>query len=320
MSLAEIFRLSDDEAFERFKQTRWADQGGEPVCPDCGSLRHYFIQTRQQWRCKDCQHTFSVTSGTLFAYHKLPLRIYLAAIALYSNAAKGMSALQLSRDLNVQYKTAWVLSHKIRESLAPKESEPLSGEVEIDAGYTNHYVRPKNKKAERKDLRLIQNQNPNKRAIVVLRQRGQRGADQTLSFIALSENQSATVKIAKTFIAPGTRVFADKHGAYDLLHAHFPMARVDHSQMYRGDHGENINQAESYIARFRRMQLGQVHRMGNLYLDQYTNEIAYREDTRRLSNGRLFADITHRCATSPTSRDFCGYWQGNKRREERIVY
>lgn len=318
LSLMEIFRMSDDEAFELFKQSRWED--GEPVCPDCGGIQHYFIRTRKQWRCKDCQHTFSVTSGTLFAYHKLPLRTYLAAIALYSNAAKGMPALQLSRDLDVQYKTAWVMSHKIRESLAPKEDAQLSGEVEIDAGYTNHYQRPENKKEDRKDLRLAQNQNPNKRAIMVLRQRGMIGSDKSLAFIAHSENQSATLKIAKTFIAPGTKVFADENPAYDILHAHFPTFRVDHSQMYRGDNGENINQAESYISRFRRMHTGQVHKMGNLYLDQYVNEISYREDTRRLSNGVIFADIAKRCAQSPTSRDFCGYWQGNKRQGERVIF
>lgn len=77
---------------------------------------HYFIRGRKQWRCKCCGHTFSVTSGTIFAFHKLPLKIYLAAIAIYSNAVKGLSALQLGRDLGVQYKTAFVLAHKIRES------------------------------------------------------------------------------------------------------------------------------------------------------------------------------------------------------------
>lgn len=71
--------------------------------------KHYFIKTRRQWHCRDCNHTFSVTSGTIFASHKLPLKVYLAAIAIYCNAVKGLSALQLARDLDVQYKTAFVL-------------------------------------------------------------------------------------------------------------------------------------------------------------------------------------------------------------------
>jgi len=61
------------------------------------------------------------------------------------------------------------------------------------------------------------------------------------------------------------------------------------------------------------MQYGQTHKMDNLYMDRYANEAAYREDTRRMSNGDIFSDIVNRCATSAPSRDFAGYWQGNKR-------
>ena len=67
LSLMQIMRLSDDEAFEMFKAARW--EGGEPVCPQCGGIEHYWLKTRKQWRCKhkECNHSFSVTSGTLFA-------------------------------------------------------------------------------------------------------------------------------------------------------------------------------------------------------------------------------------------------------------
>lgn len=131
MSLKQIFSMGEESAFEMFKQCRWG--GNDPVCPCCGVIdSHYFLKTRQQWRCKACTHTFSVTSGTLFANHKLPLNIYIAAIALYTNTAKGFSALQLSRDLDVQYKTAFVIMHKIRESLVNADHDMLSGEVEND--------------------------------------------------------------------------------------------------------------------------------------------------------------------------------------------
>jgi transposase-like protein len=72
----QIFRLSDDDAFQMFKEARWPN--GEAVCPECGTLEHYWLRTRKQWRCKSCNHTFSVTSGTIFASHKLPLRVYLS--------------------------------------------------------------------------------------------------------------------------------------------------------------------------------------------------------------------------------------------------
>lgn len=103
--------MSDKEAFEVFEELRWG-AGGAVACPCCGVIgAHPFRRDRRQWMCRDCGHTFSVTAGTIFANHKLPLKTYLSAIAIYSNAAKGLSALQLSRDLDVQYKTAFVLMH-----------------------------------------------------------------------------------------------------------------------------------------------------------------------------------------------------------------
>jgi len=130
------------------------------VCPECAVVdRHWFLPSRRQWRCKACAHTFSVTSGTIFAHHKLPLRVYLGAVALYTNAVKGLSALQLCRDLGVQYKTAFVLMHKLRESLmVQREETPLCGEVEIDGAYVGGHVRPQNKKEERVDRRRAENQ------------------------------------------------------------------------------------------------------------------------------------------------------------------
>lgn len=67
-SLLEIFRMSDEQAFDAFRLARWPETEGEAVCQKCGSCeKHYFLKTRKQWRCKDCNHTFSVTSGTPYA-------------------------------------------------------------------------------------------------------------------------------------------------------------------------------------------------------------------------------------------------------------
>lgn len=74
LSLMKLFNMDEDEAFENFKTVRWSDTHGEPVCPACGNCNeHYFLKTRKQFRCKECNHTFSVTSGTIFASHKKPL-------------------------------------------------------------------------------------------------------------------------------------------------------------------------------------------------------------------------------------------------------
>jgi transposase-like protein len=107
---------------------RWADTNGTPVCPSCGSVEAYEARRPNgalRFRCKGCKKDFSITSGTLFASHKLPLRGYLAAIAVFCNEVKGKSALALSRDLGLSYKSAFVLLHKLREAMA----EELKGRV-----------------------------------------------------------------------------------------------------------------------------------------------------------------------------------------------
>src|SRR6202035_4556958 len=92
-----------------------------------------------RFRCKGCKKNFTITSGTLFGSHKLPLRGYLAAIAVFCNEVKGKSALALSRDLGLSYKSAFVLLHKLREAMAEEmKGRVVGGEgkvAEVDGGY-----------------------------------------------------------------------------------------------------------------------------------------------------------------------------------------
>lgn len=339
LSVRQVFELTEQQAFETFKEVRWG-AGAAVVCPLCGVVgNHYFIRVRKQWRCKDCNHTFSVTSGTVFAFHKLPLKVYLAAIAIYTNAVKGISALQLGRDLGVQYKTAFVLAHKIRESLMEQRDEDqLAGEVQIDGAYVNGHFRPKNKKADRIDRRLAIHQRPGKRCVLVFRQRALpaalqaaggshddadkdsiAGANKTRTFVVKGESQADIMGLTDRVVVRGSVICADENSAYDPLHARYDTRRVNHTIEYRADDGTTNNLAESYFARFRRMQYGQMHRFGNLYLANYANEAAYREDTRRWSNGKIFTDIAAKCMRTRTHHDWCGYWQGNKRQSERLA-
>ena len=130
LSLVQVMRLSDDQAFDTFKALRWAENAGEPVCPRCGCVEIYNLSDNRRFKCAACLHKFSVTSGTIFSSRKLPIRDILAAIAIFVNGAKGYPALQLSRDLNVQYKTAFVMAHRLREVIGAGLAERVSGEVE----------------------------------------------------------------------------------------------------------------------------------------------------------------------------------------------
>src|SRR6202165_1851993 len=129
LSLASVARMSDEEAHAKFVAIRWADNDGQPYCPRCGCLTVYTIPSRRTWQCKACEKQFSVTAQTIFASRKRPIRDYLLAIAIFVNGAKRHSALQLSRDLDCQYKTAFVLSHKLREALGSQlETGEIGGE------------------------------------------------------------------------------------------------------------------------------------------------------------------------------------------------
>ena len=254
----------------------------------------------------------------------MELRDYLLATIIFVNAVKGISASQMSRALGCQYKTAFVLIHKLRAALMDNQEEvKLEGTIEMDGCYVGK-TRPANKKEDRVDLRLAANANPNKRCVIVARQRAEdetnySGAVATKTFITKGENSPAINKIATANIMKDSIIHVDGASGYDDLDAWFEVKAGDHSKAYVGENGECSNQAESYFSRFRRLEYGQCHHISNLYLSNYANEIAYREDNRRLSNKALMLDVTQKCMNTPTHNEWTGYWQGNKRLSERLV-
>ncbi len=133
LSLRDIYKGGEDVAYEMFLKLRWPETGGEPVCPKCGCLDAYKITTRRRFKCAACGVQFSATSGTILHSRKLSYVDLLAAICLVANAAKGLSALQLARDLGINPKSAFILAHKLREALARETAaEKLAGEIEVD--------------------------------------------------------------------------------------------------------------------------------------------------------------------------------------------
>lgn len=303
LKLKDIYRMSDDEAFQAFAEIRFAENGGEAFCPDCGCADPYSIATRRKWKCRACGKQFSATSGTIFASRKMAFVDLLAAICIFVNAAKGISALQLSRDLDCQYKTAFVLAHKLREAMAKGNDDvTLSGVVEVDGAYFGGHVRPENEKKDRKDRRLSENRNPDRRVVVVLRQRKGR----TLPFVVRQEADG--VKIVRDRVALGTVLHADEGTHWDLLEATYDAHRINHSLAYSLG-GACTNQAESYFSRLRRAVVGQHHHVSKQYLHQYATEAAWREDHRREDNKAQHVAVLGAALHSPVSRNWKGYWQ-----------
>lgn len=303
LSLATVARMSDEEARNAFQCIRWAETKGEPFCPKCGCFALYTYKTRHLWKCKACNHQFSVTSGTIFASRKLPVRDYLLAIAIFVNGAKGHSALQMSRDLDCQYKTAYVLSMKLREAVAAIDADKkVSGEVEIDGAYFGGYVKPANNKENRRDRRLWKNQSGKRRAVVIMRERN----GITLPFVFRSEEMA--VPIIQDRVAAGSTIYADEASCWDTLHARYLTKRINHSEAYSTPDA-CTNQAESFFSRLRRAEIGTHHHIAGPYLNAYASEMTWREDNRRKSNGEQYLAMAGAALARPVSRQWKGYWQ-----------
>ena len=103
LALKSIFSEGEEAAYERFRRLRWPETVGAPVCPTCGCMDICDLTTRRRFKCTACHRQFSVTSGTIFASRKLSFVDLLGAICLFVNESTGLSAVQLSRDLDVQY-------------------------------------------------------------------------------------------------------------------------------------------------------------------------------------------------------------------------
>jgi transposase-like protein len=309
LSLAQVFRMTDEEAETNFRRLRWPDTEGAPVCPHCGGLDAYDCRRKSgapRFECKACGKDFSITSGTLFASHKLPLKAYLAAIAIFCNEVKGKSALALSRDLGLSYKTAFVLFHKLREAMAAEmRGRVIGGEgkvAEVDSGYFGGYVRPANIANHRLDRRFAMNQSGKRKAVVVIRERN----GNTLPAVFRTEGQA--LNFVRSRIAKGTILNADESANWNDLHARFEMKRINHEQAYSMD-GACTNWAEEFFSRMRRAEIGHHHHIAGAYLLRYAQEASWREDNRRSSNGEQVNRLASLALNNKASVDFSGYWQ-----------
>src|SRR5438067_1695287 len=139
--LSQLHFNDPDAAREYLESVRWPKG---PICPHCGSVghQHYALQGKSArpglWKCADCREQFTVTVGTVFERSKIALNVWLTAVYLLCSSKKGMSSHQLHRTLGVTYKTAWFMTHRIREAMKQGGTGLLGGgggTVEADETY-----------------------------------------------------------------------------------------------------------------------------------------------------------------------------------------
>jgi len=309
LTLAGVMRMTDAEAEMAFRRVRWPETNGEPFCPKCGNTACYDCRRASglaRWECKACGHGFGLTGGTLFASHKLPLRSYLAAIAIAMNEVKGKNARALSRDLGVSYKCAFVLLHKIREAMASEmKGRTIGGpgkEAEVDGGYFGGYVKPANFRENRRDRRRRYVQSGKRQVVVVVRERHGK------SLPAVFRNEVDALAFIRQRVNEGTTLYADEAGSWNDLHSRFEMFRINHQEAY-SDGQACTNEAESFFSRMRRGEIGHFHHVAGPYLIRYAQESSWREDNRRVSNGDQVRAVSGLAMKCRPSVDFAGYWQ-----------
>src|SRR5262249_31431728 len=158
----------------------------------------------------------------IFASRKLSVRDILAAIAVFINGAKGYSALHLSRDLSIDYKSSFVLLHKVREAIKLARNEgALAGDVAVDGAYFGGYVKPTNNRAARRARRKTANRSGKRQVVTVAREANGR----TITHVARHEAEGVAFVAAN--VKHGSTVRADEASHWDRLAAFFPIKRIN---------------------------------------------------------------------------------------------
>jgi transposase-like protein len=300
--------MSDDEAYAEFVSLRFAENNGEPYCPKCGGTKLYQIASRRRWKCADkhCGAGFSATSGTIFQDRKLPYRDILLLVAYFVNEPKGISAIRISQLLEISYKSAFVLLHKLREVTTTHQSSfLLSGEVEIDALHCGGYIKPGKDNPSRRNRRRLNRNAEKAKVVMVARERYGR------SRALLVQHESKMPDILPDVVEEGSMIFSDSFSGSGKIAGRYQAFRVNHSKQY-ADGWISTNHAESFFSRLRRVELGTHHKIAGPYTLFYANDACWREDNRRLDGQSKYVQVLSFATGHPVSRQWKGYWQRRK--------
>jgi len=270
-----------EKAREYLESVRWANG---VVCPHCGIVdRHYKLEGISHrlglYKCAECREQFTVTVGTVFEDSKVPLHKWLQACYLMSASKKGISSKQLERMLGVSYKTAWFMSHRIREAMTSENKLPLGGGksgndggvVEADETYWG------NNGKQRKGARGYDH----KMKIVSLVERN----GEKRSFHVANVTAVTVRPILKAQIAEKARLMTDQASIYTKVGKEFAEhGVVNHAagEYARGD--ITTNTVESSFAILKRGLYGTFHHVSEQHLQRYANEFDFRWNTRKTTD------------------------------------
>jgi transposase-like protein len=248
-----------------------------PFCPHCGNadLKHIRKLQGQStrpgvYKCNECAKPFSVTVGTVFERSHVPLHKWVYAAHLLTASKKGISSHQLSRMLDVTYKTAWFMAHRIREGMRPKELTPMGGSGKIVEADETYIGRQEGHKVDTSGYH-------NKNMVLTLVERG--GAAR--SFHTEGHSVASIVPIVRQNVRRESRLMTDQALHYRALGREFAEhGRVEHSadEYVRGE--IHSNTVENYYSIFKRGMKGVYQHCSEKHLHRYLSEFDFRYSNR----------------------------------------
>lgn len=270
--------LTEDQARAYLESLLWPTG---PVCPHCGSNDAYKMSGETcrdgLCRCRACEKQFTVTVGTIFEDSHIPLRKWVRAFHLMCSSKKGISALQLQRNLGFgSYRTAWHMAHRIRLAM---QCEPfaalLQGTVEVDETYVGGKNTGKGWK------HALDNKTP----VVSLVER----AGNKRSFVIEKVTAKNLREIVLANVEEGARVHTDEHKGYKNLKDKYQHESVNHSEKqyvrkFKDGRKVTTNGVESSFALLKRGIVGAFHHVSKKHLHRYTAEFDFRWNHRKQSD------------------------------------
>jgi transposase-like protein len=270
--------FTEDQAREFFEVRRWPNG---PACVHCGSINVYLLNGQSHRaglrECRDCKGHFTVMVGTVMEDSHLPLVTWAKAFHFMASAKKGMSALQLQRNLGLgSYRTAWHLAHRIREAM---RCEPVAGMLKGDVQVDETYVGGKPRKGDGKVHK--RGRGTKKTPVMVLVETNGNCHARPIRRVNAKTLKTATQEI----IDPSSRIVTDECKSYPKAARAFSGGHetVNHSiEEYVNENGYHTNTAEAWFALFKRGVHGTFHHISTKHMARYCNEFGFRWDGRKL--------------------------------------